>query len=69
MGVPQLRVRIIRPFGGYKEGQEFEWGDGMARILLSRGLVIRVEDRDEETAAVESRAEKAMYPQGKKRLK
>jgi hypothetical protein len=69
MGVCEVRVKIVKEFGGYKVGQEFDWGDGMARVLLARGLVRQVEERDEETAAMELRAEKAVQPQGKKRHK
>jgi hypothetical protein len=69
MGVREVRVRIVKAFGGYKVGQEFDWGDGMARVLVARGLVRAVEDRDEETAAVEVRTERAVQPQGKKRHK
>jgi hypothetical protein len=64
-----MRVRVVKPFGGYKAGREFDWGDGMARVLIARGLVERVEDRDQETAAVEVRVERAVQPQGKKRNK
>ncbi len=64
-----MRVKIVKEFGGYKVGQEFDWGDGMARVLLARGLVREIEERGEETAAVELRVEKAVQPQGKKRHK
>lgn len=64
-----MKVKILKPFGGYKVGQEFDWGDGMARVLVARGLVRQVEDRDVEAAAVERQAERAVQPQGKKRFK
>jgi hypothetical protein len=64
-----MKVRIVKPFGGYKVGSEFEWGDGMARVLVARGLVAQVEDRAVEVAAVERQAERAVQPQGKKRFK
>ena len=67
MGVLEVRVKILKPFGGYKVGQEFEWGDGMARVLVARGLVREV--RDIEVAAVDKDVEKAVAPQGKKRFK
>ena len=57
-----MRVRIVRPFAGYKEGQEFEWGDGAARIYVARGLVEEVVDRRTETATVEKRMERAALP-------
>jgi hypothetical protein len=69
MGVCEVRIKIVKEFGGYRVGQQFDWGDGMARVLLARGLVQMVEDRDQETASLESRAERAIAPQGKKRQK
>lgn len=62
-----MKVKIVRPFGGYKVGQEFEWGDGMARVFIARGLARQVEDI--EVAAVEDKVERAVQPQGKKRHK
>jgi len=37
-----MRVRIKKNFANYKEGQEFDWGDGMARVLAARGLIEEV---------------------------
>lgn len=37
-----MRVRIKKAFAGYRIGQEFDWGDGMARIYLGRGMVEQV---------------------------
>ena len=37
-----MRVRIKKSFAGYRVGQEFDWGDGMARIYLGRGMVEEV---------------------------
>lgn len=37
-----MKVRIKKSFAGYRIGQEFEWGDGMARIYLGRGMVEEV---------------------------
>ncbi len=39
-----MRVRIKKSFAGYRVGQEFDWGDGMARIYLGRGMVEQVAD-------------------------
>ena len=64
-----MKIRVIKPFGGYRAGQEFEWSDGMARVLIARGLIQEVESRDFEVAAVEHRAEHAVQPSGKKRMK
>ena len=57
-----MRIRIVKPFAGYKEGQEFEWGDGMARIYVARGLVAEASERRVETATVEKRTERAALP-------
>jgi hypothetical protein len=64
-----MKIRVIKPFGGYKAGQEFDWSDGMARVLIARRLIEEVESRDFEVATVEERAERAVQPQGKKRMK
>lgn len=34
-----MRIRVVRNFGVYKEGQEFDWSDGMARLLVARGMI------------------------------
>ena len=54
-----MKIRILRSFGAYKEGQEFDWGDGAARLLIGRGLVEKVEERV-EAAVLEERAERAV---------
>lgn len=64
-----MRVRIVKPFAGYKEGQEFEWGDGAARIYVARGLVEEVVDRQTETATVERRSEQAVMPPTRRKVK
>lgn len=64
-----MRVRIVKPFAGYKEGQEFEWGDGAARIYVARGLVEEVFDRQTETATVERRSEQAVMPPTRRKVK
>ena len=42
MGVRGVKIRIKRNFGNYKAGQEFDWADGMARVMVARGLVEEV---------------------------
>lgn len=64
-----MRIRIVKPFAGYREGQEFEWGDGAARIYLARGLVEEVFDRQTETATVERRSEQAVMPTARRKAK
>ena len=39
-----MKVRFIRSWQAYKPGQEFEnFADGMANILIRRGILVRVE--------------------------
>lgn len=59
MGGGDVKVRVVRSFGGYKAGQEFDWGDGIARIYIARGLAAPIEERV-EAAVVEQRAERAV---------
>lgn len=59
-----MRIRIRVPFGGYKVGQEFDWADGMARVMIARRLIEQVEERSKaaapvEAAVVETRSETA----------
>ncbi len=61
-----MKIRITKSFGGYRIGQVFDWGDGMARIYIARGMA----ERAVEAAAVEERTEKATMPtQARKRVK
>jgi hypothetical protein len=54
-----MKIRIVKPFAGYRAGQEFDWGDGAARIYIARGLAEQLEDREVEVAAVDDRVERA----------
>lgn len=56
-----MRIEVIKSFSGYKVGQVFDWGDGMCRILIGRGMVreIRGDEPPAEEATVEKRTEKA----------
>ena len=70
MGVHLVKIRITKSFGGYRVGQIFDWGDGMARIYIARGMAEQVGDKPVETAAVEEKSEKAALPsQARKRVK
>ena len=62
-----MKIRILKPFAGYRAGQEFDWGDGAARIYIARGLVKQIDERRLETAAVEERSERATMPQPARR--
>jgi hypothetical protein len=62
-----MKVRVIRSFGFYKRGQEFEWPDGVARMFVARGMVAEV-PADIEAAAVEPEVERAdARPRARKR--
>ena len=39
-----MRIRVKKNFSVYKQGQEFDWSDGMARLLLARGLIEQIPD-------------------------
>ena len=45
-----MRVRIAKAFNGYKVGQVFDWGDGMARVMVARGLVVPADEKPVERA-------------------
>lgn len=51
-----MRIRVLKSFAGYRVGQVFDWGDGMARIYIARGMAEPVErgviDRDTEQAVI-----------------
>lgn len=62
-----MKVRVVRSFGFYKRGQEFEWPDGVAKIFAARGLVVEVLP-EVEAAAVEPDVERAdARPRARKR--
>jgi hypothetical protein len=48
----------------------FDWGDGMARIFIARGMIESVDEKAAETATLEERTEKAtVQTQARKRVK
>lgn len=50
-----MRIRVLRGFGHYEPGQVFEdWPGGMCEILIGRGLIEKVEERQEVEAAEET---------------
>jgi len=61
-----MKIRILKSFNGYKTGQVFEWGDGMARVFIARGLASPVE-APVEAATAEVAAERAEVPMQLKR--
>lgn len=66
-----MKIRIAKAFNGYKVGQQFDWGDGMARVMIARGLVVPVEDeKPVERATIDREVEQAVQkPQVKRRGK
>lgn len=66
-----MKIRIAKAFNGYKIGQQFDWGDGMARVMIARGLVIPADDQSQvERATVEREVERAViHPQVRRKGK
>ena len=66
-----MKIRIAKAFNGYKVGQVFDWGDGMARVMIARGMVVPVEDeKPVERATIDREVEQAVQkPQVKRRGK
>lgn len=62
-----MKIRVLKGFSGYKPGQEFDWADGMCRILVARGMVEPVREDAVEHATVEERSERAVLQQSVKR--
>jgi hypothetical protein len=60
-----MRIRVIKGFNGYRVGQVFDWGDGMARVFIARGMVEPVEAV--ERAVVERDVEQAVIKVTSKR--
>lgn len=56
-----MRIRVVRAYGPYKRGQEFDWQEGgFSRLMLKQGFVERVaEEAKIETAAIQQRTRKA----------
>lgn len=65
-----MKVRVLKNFDGYRQGQVFDWGDGMARVLISRGVIEEVKEDAIERAVADGSTEKAILNQQvKKRQK
>lgn len=65
-----MRIRVLRNFASYKAGQEFDWGDGMARVMIARGLIEQVVEPTEpevEEATDEPQVERAVHHHRRKR--
>jgi len=62
-----MKIRIAKGFNGYRVGQVFDWGDGMARVMVARGKVVQA-DQPVERAVVDNDVERAVIdPPVKKR--
>lgn len=55
-----MKIRVLKGFSGYKPGQVFDWGDGMARIYIARGMVEPVVETAVERAVKPQPVERAM---------
>jgi hypothetical protein len=62
-----VKIRVVRAFNGYRIGQVFEWGDGMARIFIARGFIEPAEAKPVERAVVEEEVERAVIEDKPKR--
>jgi len=54
-----MRLRLIQPWGRYREGEVIEPADGLANLLIQRGFA--------EPVIEEERIETATYPKRGKR--
>lgn len=61
-----MKIRVVKGFNGYRVGQVFDWGDGMARVFIARGLVQPVEN-EVERAVVDKDVERAVVKPAVKR--
>jgi len=64
-----VKIRIAKAFNGYKVGQVFNWGDGMARVMIARGMVVPADEKPVERAVVEEPVERAVVNPPVKRRK
>jgi hypothetical protein len=63
-----MKIRIAKAFNGYKVGQQFDWGDGMARVMIARGLVVAVDEAPAvERAVLDREVERSVVQQQVKR--
>ena len=63
-----MKIKLKMSFGGARRGEVVDWADGMARVLVSRGVAEEVVERKVERAVAVERAETAtVTPEGTKR--
>jgi hypothetical protein len=65
-----VKIRVTKAFNGYRIGQVFDWGDGMARVMIARGMVEPAEEKAIERAvAPDADVERAVVNQPVKKRK
>lgn len=66
-----MKIRVLRGFAGYRKGQVFDnWPDGMCELLIRRGVVERLEERQvEEAVETHDAVERAEMPQASRKKK
>lgn len=65
-----MKIRVTKAFNGYRIGQVFDWGDGMARVMIARGMVEPAEEKAIERAvAPDADVERAVVNQPVKKRK
>ena len=65
-----MKIRVTKAFNGYRIGQVFDWGDGMARVMIARGMVVPADEKPVERAvASEDDLERAVIDPPLKRRK
>ena len=64
-----MKIRILKSFNGYRVGQVFDWGDGMARVMIARGMIEEVKEDPVERAVVAQDVEQAVVKPAVKRRK
>lgn len=65
-----MKIRVLHNFGCYEKGQVFEdWPGGMCELLIRRGLIEEVFDRQLEVATSEPEVERAEQPAWKPKRK
>lgn len=64
-----MKIRVIKSFNGYRVGQVFDWGDGMARVMIARGMIEEVKEEPVERAVATPDVEQAVKKHAIKRRK
>jgi hypothetical protein len=62
-----MKIKLKMSFGGARRGEVVDWADGMARVLVSRGVAELVTEKVERAVAVERAETATVTPEGTKR--